>query len=216
MDAYRWPKFQGGSNDNAACANWLKNTLSLTPRVPRVSYPNTPVNTEPTVFAPIGLEYTLPVPAEYRTTATVMVNWTVRVEGVSEGGVINPWSGAGGWCHPWHGTLDESYVGGQVMTQLFVGGNKLGLPANMTLPDGGVVTSINISDPTISGSYVIKPQDFCPAANPNCSNPQLPAELQLSVQWKNDSCMKVKSQQGFRNMIVTFVPQGAGGQSGNE
>ncbi len=207
MDAYRWPKFQGGSNDNVACANWLKNKLSLTPRLPRVGYPNQPViTTNPSAFGAIGgLNTVVAVAEEYRGTATVMINWTVRVEG--EATAINPWTGKGGWCHPWHGTIDESFVGGLVSTQLFVDEKPLGLPANMTLPDGGIVTSENKTDPTISGSYVIKPSDF--AGN------VFPATFKVTIKWQNDTCMKIVSPNGFRSMVITMVPQGYDAQ-GNQ
>lgn len=203
IPAYRWPQFEPVSDDNPACALWLKDKLSMTPREPRVAYPDNPVQTtSPGAWVNIpSLSTTVNVKPEYRSSATVMITWTMRVEGEAEN--INPWTENGGWCHPWHGTINESFAGGLVSSQLFVGENsqELGLPANLTLPDGGIVQSINIVDPTILGSYVIKPTDF--------PGNVFPATFNVQIKWRNDTCMKVVSPEGFRSMVVTIVPQGS-------
>lgn len=189
IPACRYPKFEaGGTDDNPTCAAKLRSSaISLAPRS----------GTCPSAYETVlGMEKDVAIPAAYRGTATVMVNWTLRVEGVSS--PVNPWTE--GLCSPWHGTSIESFPGGKVSTRILVNNKALGLPADMTLPDSGIVQVTNTSDPTISGSYVVKPTDF--------QDGQLPATLNVKVQWNNDTCMVAKSQDGFRSMVITMVPQG--------
>lgn len=58
-----------------------------------------------------------------------------------------------------------------------------------------------ITDPTITGSVVLKPSDFASGKFPE-------TEMQLNVQWNNDTCMTIRSKKNFRSMIVTLLPQG--------
>ncbi len=199
--ACRYPQFiEGGSNNNPECAARLRSpAISLAPRR----------GTCPSALQPIqGLEQNVSIPVEYLGTASVMVNWTVRVEGVSE--PLNPQDFCG---RTFGGTMRQSFPGGKVSTRLLTikDGKEtvIGLPAEMTLPDSGIVTTTSIADPTISGSYVIKPKDFCPGTNKDCLNPKLPRTLNVKVYWSNDTCMKVQSRAGFRSMVITMVPQGA-------
>ncbi len=194
FEATRWPDFYKYSSDNAACGERLKNKLSLTRKKNYNGTQYKPILTKKINFKNQGLD-------QYRKSAKLLITWTVRVEGISE--VINVWKA--GLCHPWHGTSYQKFPGGDVMTKLYINGSATkpsdGTPfantAKMTLPDGKAGKSVNISDPTHTGSAVVTPDDF---------GGEFPEELTIIIKWYNDTCMKAQSPANMRNLVVTITP----------
>ena len=75
----------------------------------------------------------------------------------------------------------------------------MGKPSKMTIPNGGSGVSARTSDPTHSGSYLLKPSDF---------NGVFPDTVKIKIYWKNDTSLDVISKAKYRSLIVTVLPQG--------
>jgi len=131
--------------------------------------------------------------------SSVLITWTVRIEG--SGKRINPW---GSFCSKWHGTITENFRGGKAYSLAYVDYGKgyvkaiEGQPAaTMTVPDAGVVTFSNPSDPTHTGSCLLK----APAEG-------FPAKIDVKIYWKNDTSLTITSKAKYRTLIVTVFPKG--------
>ncbi|HQO37394.1 MAG TPA: hypothetical protein PK107_01085 [Candidatus Omnitrophota bacterium] len=141
------------------------------------------------------------IPAGYRKTAKVLVTWTVRIEGE-----CYAWRIGHVICEPWVGTIGFYCPEGDVKTYLKAtykakGGTRggiIGVPVVMTMPPTETVSLQN--DPTLTGTYVITPEDF-----PENNN-EIPDNLELTILWENFSSLRVHSPDGMRNMIVNVVP----------
>ncbi len=167
-----------------------------------------------------GLSGEIEISPGYEESAKALFTWTVRVEGSipkdsdhRKGGRLL--SGISVWpvlCHPWHGTSYQDYEGGQVKTQLYIkdasgGGSAdddnyvaVGEPVEMTVPPTGKskVAITTVSDPTLTGSYVLKPSDFNSEALPN--------KIEYRLKWANHTALRIKSPAGERSLVVTVMP----------
>jgi len=201
----KFPKFSN-EGDNATCDGYLEaeypDGLSLAPICTVSKYGD---------GTQIGecLDYTLipgmkktgfVIPEAYRKTATVLVTWTIRVEGYgTEGYLVSPQL-----CSSWHGTSEQSFPEDVVKTRLYVNDTLLGQDAVMTIPAGNSATisqklpPVN-SDPTHTGSYLIKSGDF---------GGELPATLDIELRWINETSMKIVSPASMRSMLITLTPIG--------
>ncbi|MFA7677846.1 MAG: hypothetical protein WCY34_06765 [Candidatus Omnitrophota bacterium] len=134
--------------------------------------------------------------SDYRTSAKVIVNWTIRIVGAINPQELKrkhvPW-----FCPGWTGKSYQKFPSGDVYTQLFVNGKAVGSPAVMTIPSAGeAVTSYRAVDPNITGSVVLTPDDFIGG--------EFPDELAISVRWYNDTSMWAKGED--KNLIITIMP----------
>ncbi|MBF0122731.1 MAG: hypothetical protein HQL21_04905 [Candidatus Omnitrophica bacterium] len=155
----RYPRFEySPENDHPVCEKLLRTHISLTPRPPNTACP--------TAFAHVdGLVQSITVPPEYRRTASLMVTWTIRVEGLSDvvtimpGEIYDPKKEAY-ICSWWNGTSIQSFPGGKVQTRLLVNGTQMptDFTASLTLPDGGGARSIQ---DTNCGNGALDPGEQC-------------------------------------------------------
>ena len=60
---------------------------------------------QPSYASVEGLTLAVPVPQENRTNGSVLVTWTLRVEG-KDGAFIDPWHN---FCSVWHGSITETF-----------------------------------------------------------------------------------------------------------
>lgn len=148
----------------------------------------------------------------YEESSKVLFSWTVRVEGSipkdCDHKKGDTFRGISVWpvlCHPWHGTSHQDYEGGQVKTQLYIRVKgedayaAVGNPVEMTVPPTGKskVHVTTKSDPTLSGSYVVKPSDF---------GGSLPNEIEYTLKWANHTALRLKSPKKQRNLVVMVMP----------
>lgn len=159
----------------------------------------------------------------YKTQGKILFSWTVRVEGFNPedvdhytGEMVN---GIAVWpvlCMPWLGTSHQDYSGGQVKTQLYVAGVKaeegkekdgegyaaVGEPVEMTVPAPkdkvSVVSHMPPSDPTLTGSFLLKPEDF--------PDDKLPDVIYYKLKWSNHSAIRIMSPKGQRSLGYTLMP----------
>jgi len=167
-----------------------------------------------------GLSGEIEISPGYEESAKALFTWTVRVEGSipkdsdhRKGGRLL--SGISVWpalCHPWHGTSYQDYEGGQVKTQLYIkdasGGGAadednyaaVGEPVEMTVPPTGKskVAITTVSDPTLTGSYAVKPSDFVSGALPN--------KIEYRLKWANHTALRIKSPGKQRDLVATVMP----------
>jgi hypothetical protein len=185
LAASRWMQFSNCAGEGACCATLAAKSLQY-------------INGAPNFTEVPGLSIEVPIDPAYRTSGSILVTWTMRVEGENNGGLINPWQTL---CDVWHGSVTETFKGGQVYSQAYVdlgdGFKPAGQISSMTVPDGGSGVSVNVNDPTHSGSYLLKP-----GAN------GFPAKVKIKVYWKNDTSLKLISQSKYRSLIVTVLPTG--------
>jgi len=200
LPAAKFPKFSN-EGDNATCKEYLEATypdgLSLAPICTKSKYGDgTQIGECPDYALIPGMEKaSFAIPEAYRKTATVLVTWTIRVEGYgTEGYVIWPQL-----CDSWHGTSEQSFPEDVVKTRLYVNNTLLGQDAVMTIPAGNSVTLTQVNDPTHTGSYLIKPGDF---------GGELPATLDIELKWINETSMKIVSPAKMRSMLITLTPIG--------
>jgi len=207
LAAARYPLFSQFSADNPACGNYLKTPYNDpqpdTNGIADTGLSNAPIwlrskmGQGPAAGANLGyqtvLSKSVDIPAQSRRSASVLVAWTVRVEASAK--TVKIWPAL---CHPWHGQSDQDFLGGEVRTHLFVNGQPKGQDATMTVPKSAPGTDINISDPTISGTYLLRAADF--------ENGVFPATLTLEIKWMNETSMELKSPEKMRSMIVTMMP----------
>jgi hypothetical protein len=145
-----------------------------------------------------GLSLVVNVPEAYRKNSSILITWTMRVEGESKKVPISS------LCHGWYGSVTETFKGGQVYTQAYVayGDSKdfqpEGQELGMTLPDGDPIRVVvpPPSDPTHTGSYLLKP----PSAG------EFPSKIKVKIYWRNDTCMRIFSKAHYRSLIVTLIP----------
>ncbi|MFH0918010.1 MAG: hypothetical protein V1830_02640 [Candidatus Omnitrophota bacterium] len=194
----RWMQFLDCTGSTACCSTL--SSLSL-------EYKNGPPQ-----FTPVaGLVLNVPVDQAHRASSNILITWTVRIEG--HGKIVNPW---GSLCSKrQYGRVMETFKGGDVYSQAYIdmgpgfGYQAFGQPAKMTVPDGGGGVVVNIpepppeprdppSDPTNSGSCLLKPSDF-----PGGS---LPATVKIMVYWKNDTSMSISSSANYRSLNATVLP----------
>jgi len=183
-----WPEFGASVSDNESCASGLRAMSGKyksgipTPKV---------IMSKAVGFEQLGL-------SRYKTTAKVIVSWTVRIEAAQV--FINPWTS--GLCSPWHGTIEENFPGGEVDTMLYLNGKKVGNTATMTFPSLGKGSNTNISDPTITNSVTLSPSDF--------ANGQIPAAFELDIRWVNKTIGSSITAPAFmRNMTIFIIPVGS-------
>lgn len=139
------------------------------------------------------------IPQGYRKTAKILVTWTVRLEGECP-----VWGIGHVICEPWIGSLAFYCPEGDVKTYLKVGykikgeagGGIVGTPVVMTIP--GTQTVSRQNDPTLTGTYVITPDDF--------PGKEIPENLELTILWENFTSLRINSPDGMRNMIVNVIP----------
>lgn len=202
----KFPEFFKTEGDNQACAETIKK------KYPQ-GFSGAPVWTKPGltgISAPVqfeivpGLSLTVAVPEANRANSNLLVTWTVRVEGYIPG-AVPLWPHV---CSPFHGITYQKFGEGNVHTQLFINGEKKGQDAIITIPAGGfssttnpdgVLISYQPNDPTISGSFLIKKDDY--------TDGKLPASIKIEVKWYNDSCMKMVAPANQRVLTAMLVPQ---------
>lgn len=203
----RYPSFYHYSSDNPTCGEYLKAAYNDpqpdTNGVADTGLSNAPIWLKGTMGqggamgSNLGYQTVLSkvveIPAQSRKSARVLVAWTVRVE--ASASTIRVWPAL---CHPWHGQSDQDFSGGVVRTHLFVNGQEKGQDATMTVPESAANTDINISDPTISGTYLLRASDF--------ADGMFPATLTLEIKWMNETSMSLASPAKMRSMIVTMMP----------
>lgn len=196
----KFPKF-ANEGDNAECKEYLEaqypEGLSLAPicTVSKLGDGTKVGECQDYTQIPGMEKVSFEVPEAYRKTATVLVTWTIRVEGLgTEGYTIWPQL-----CNSWHGTSEQSFPQDVVKTRLYVNNTLLGQDAVMTIPAGNSVTLTQVQDPTHTGSYLIKPSDF---------GGELPATLDIRLKWINETSMKIVSPANMRSMLITLTPIG--------
>lgn len=185
-DPTRWPMFGAASSDNQTCAAHLKNDLSGQSKG----------NYAPQTVMSQALDIGQIAGDAYRTTAKVIVTWTLRVEAYQV--MINPWTPVR-LCSPWHGTIQEDFPGGEVASMLYVNGKQMGNEATMTFPALGSGSNTNASDPTITGSVALTAADF------GGTFPSGP--LNVEIRWINRTIgAQVKTPAYMRNMTIFIDP----------
>lgn len=201
MGPTRWPIFTKASSDNQSCFKKLKKNYSgkrrkgksyvgtRDPYAPTASDYSTQLVEKTIKLSDLGLE-------DYRSTMRVFVTWTTRL--VAEPVRINPWGGPNNkrLCHPWHGVSYHRSDPNNAYTALFVNGSKKGETATMTIPGTDEIKTSNPSDPTITGSVTLLPEDF---------GGIFPEELTFKVKAYNDTSMKAKTE-GERNLVINIMP----------
>lgn len=168
---------------------------------------NQPIAGSPTAPTLIpDLVTTVKIPENYRKTAKILVNWSIRVEGACKD--LSQRIEASGPYAGCSGTTEISCPKGDVKSYLYVNGEIKEPPYVIEVP-GGQGGKIDFyppppppppplpHDPTLTGSYMIKPSDF---------GGTLPAELKLQVSWRNFTSMDITSPDGLRNLIVHVMP----------
>lgn len=199
----RFPEFYDASSDNPTCdqkiralnGQWLWTPSPYTGK----KHSNAPAS-DPG-FTPIGglTKQNFKIPAQYKTTAKLLITWTIRVLGEKP----SPWPIWPSLCSPWHGTSYQRFRGGDVETQLYVkASNKstweaTGAKALMTVPDGGTASISQPRDPTLTGSYVLEPGTF---------GGTFPDAIDIQIRWHNLTSLNIYSPAKMRNLIITMVP----------
>ena len=157
-------------------------------------------------YQPIpGLSGSVNLAQDYRNITKIFFTWTVRVEGYQV--LVKVWPSI---CHPHHGNSYQRFPAGPLKTQLYVKGTKYASPFNdgfapvgqiaeMTVPSAGIGMVSNPGDPTITGSYVLLPDDFVDGKLPE-------GGVEFQVRWYNETSMNIKSPAKQRNLIVTIFP----------
>jgi len=144
---------------------------------------------------------TIKIPEAYRTSAKVLVTWTLRVEGTCRDLSEKRESTE---CE---GITTLSCPKGNVNSVLYVNDKLMEPPYVIEVP-GGSGGSIELyppppppisflHDPTLTGTYLIKPADFGGA---------LPAELKIQVAWQNFTALDITCPDGMRNLITHLMP----------
>ncbi|MFA5276654.1 MAG: hypothetical protein WC417_07170 [Candidatus Omnitrophota bacterium] len=195
--ASRWMAFSN-CNGEKACCDILIGTPSK--KGASLTYKS---GIAPSFTAVDGMVLEVPTENAY----SVLITWTLRVEGES-GKAINPWRNL---CGSWHGSITETFKGGDVYSQAYVDYNDgrglhgVGPIAGMTIPDGGSITANYPHDPTHSGSCLIK------ASDKDVPDGKFPAKTKIQIFWKNDTSLDVTSKANYRSLIVTVLPVGSNG-----
>jgi hypothetical protein len=190
----RWPIFGASSSDNEACANGLRTGLSG--KYKSETHPEDYPPAEPRVILAKTLNLSQLGFGPYRGTSKIIVSWTVRAEGYQS--IINPWSNSPRLCHPWHGTIEESFPGGELATVLYVNGAPRSGEFSMTFPTLGKGTNYNPGDPTITGSIVLTPEMF---------GKEFPETMTCEVRWINRTTgAQVKAPAFMRSMTFFLTP----------
>ena len=140
-----------------------------------------------------GLKTVVKIDPAYRASAKVLVSWTVRVEGECPTYRIWPT-----FCPVFHGDVQSKCPSGVVETRLYVNGKVKSPPFSLEMPEstGEIVNQPN--DPTITGTYLLKAEDF--------DDNKLPEKIELQVWWKNYSSMKMTSPANMRTLTVNIMP----------
>ncbi len=218
-----YPVFSDFSGDNPRCAAYLSRTFdptktnnesngfSLAPICNKSMYPGAngwkAADTCPIETLIQGLKVdNIKVPEDFRTTGKILVSWTVRIEGFKPDIQIPPMFYNNPGIHPylcygWHGTFKVSYPGGNVETQLYVNGQKMGQVFMMQIPTAGQISMYQAYDPTLTGKYLLQASDF--------PDQKLPANINsIEIRWINKTPLKIVSKKGYRNLIIEFMPVG--------
>jgi len=152
------------------------------------------------------LEASGPIPVDYRKNGSILITWTLRVEGLKV--LVSPYTevccprGAGSpSCKNFHGDITEEFKGGSVYSQAYIdlgsGFKAIGVPSVMTIPDAGILVGHYPNDPTLSGSCLIKASDIAGG---------FPPTISVKIYWKNDTSQKIISQPDYRNIVITIFP----------
>lgn len=184
LQASRWMQFTNCRGEPTCCTTLGSKSLQYKGSAPQ--------------FSEIpGLGISVPVDNAYRAKGSILIIWTMRIEGQA-GDIINPW---GPLCGAWHGSVTETFKGGQVYSQAYVdmgsGYQAMGQASKMTIPDGGGGEQTTVYDPTHSGSYLLKASGF---------KDGFPAVVKIKIYWKNDTSLIVTSKDKYRSLIVTLLP----------
>ena len=191
LPAARWMEFTECKGETACCTKLSNISLTLKS------------GTEPVFSAIDGMVVKISIDDLYQASGSILITWTLRVEGnESTETSISPWKNI---CSSWHGTVVETYRGGQVYSQAYVsvdGTNykAVGQQLGMTIPDGTTVTNITTHDPTHTGSYLLKASDSI------FSDGKLPATVWIKIYWANDTSRPIISKEGYRSLVVTLLP----------
>ena len=157
-----------------------------------------------------GLKGEIEISPGYEKLGKILISWTVRVVGNipkdCDHYTGTKVRGIAVWpvlCHPWHGISYQDYEGGQVKTRLYISqDNKtyfaVGKTVEMTVPP--LVSKVKVgtgSDPTLTGSCMLSPDDF---------GGELPKTIQYKLKWSNHTALRIKSPGKQRNLVVTLMP----------
>jgi len=133
---------------------------------------------------------------DYPLTSKVLVTWTIRVEGECETYLIGH-----NFCDIFKGDIDVSCRKDNVKSYLFVNGAQMGPAYTIEMPPTRNKT--HQVDPTLTGSYLIKPENFSKNAS---GEYEMPAVLKLQIKWENFTSMRITCPSGMRSMIVHVMP----------
>jgi hypothetical protein len=207
-----WPLFSNCQTDNPTCGAWLINTLG-----------GTNINGAPAAQAVMSMPVN--IPSAYLTTANLLVTWTLRVVAFQWKSAVNSVTGASldnglstvnAWrtdhngnnlsscngqclCTWWHGTIDETFPGGNITSYLYVNGQNLGQAA-MTFPSLGSGSNTNVSDPTITGSVALTPATFGGTYPVDASG-----NLTLQLMWVNSTTGSGVVAPAYMRTMTVFV-----------
>ncbi|MCQ9204696.1 MAG: hypothetical protein NG737_00045 [Omnitrophica bacterium] len=139
---------------------------------------------------------------EYQKYTGIFVTWTIRVVGKAEFLPIATVCQALGIGGRWSGYAYEEFKGGKVFTRLLVNGQPRGNEAVMTIPFQGGIGVYTPSDPTITGSAYLRPEDF---------GGEFPNRMDFRIEWLNNTSLIIISplDEGgntARNLIITVMP----------
>ncbi|MDD5348361.1 MAG: hypothetical protein PHT59_07095 [Candidatus Omnitrophica bacterium] len=166
------------------------------------------------------------IPKKNLETTKVLINWTLRVEGVRPDEFDTKCSAGckkvtddckcgsetaeqqekqlGAYCpwpclcDSWHGSTVQIFKGGQINSRLKVNRKEVGNIASMTMPDGGAITATQVYDPTISGSCLLTKNDF--------PDGKFPSTLNIEVEWENNTSLKLISPKKTHMVVVSVMP----------
>jgi hypothetical protein len=141
------------------------------------------------------LEQTVKILPAHKKTAKILVFWTVRVVGQCLPLLITD-----DICDYYNAETKFTCKANDVYTYVNVNGVlKDKNPCILQIPEmeGGSDESA-MYDPTITGTYVITPDDF--------PGKIFPDRVVIKIYWQNKGSMRVTSPDGLRNMIVNLIP----------
>lgn len=217
LEATRWPQMSSKS-DNTNC-DYKISGMSNTCKGNCIDF---------TTIKDLVKEYT--VPADYRKTATVVVNWALRVEG-EEGPCPNPYKDLS--CNPYHGRNTCEYPPREVRSCLYVDGKPLGQEAVMTIPGGDPIIMDASSPPSprrgfnkcrkrLGDEWDDKTGHHVWTKRTNCWDPtvtgsavikpsffsgeEFPETIKIEIRWRNDTSMNVRSLADYHSMEIIFLP----------
>jgi hypothetical protein len=192
LDPGYYPQFSEFSSNFPDCENKLKELSSPPHAVPGKN-----------LYFPIpGLSLSVDIPEAYRKNGSILITWTLRIEGVSSRVPVSS------LCSPWWGSVTETFKSAQVYSRAYISYdegktfNAEGQDLGMTIPGGLNIRDVTPPpppprhDPTHSGSYLLEPPD----------GGEFPSQIKVQIYWRNDTSMKIFSKANYRSLIVTLIP----------